>query len=154
MAQIFTVGRSVFFFCWKFFTHKSGMPTSTFQEQGTVTLVASLPEERRCQSTMEAACVGRLATCVRVTSSSSLSRASSPWPPLDRFRRWCETRHGAGLLLLRQVSGVKCEACNSKTRYLQAQPATRGILVHVQKTSSAKRLLVRGEADIQPLASP
>ena len=29
------------------------MPTSTFQEQGTVTLVpvASLPEERRCQST-------------------------------------------------------------------------------------------------------
>ena len=33
MAQIFTGGRSGFFFCWKFFTHKSGMPTSTFQEQ-------------------------------------------------------------------------------------------------------------------------
>ena len=30
------------------------MPTSTFQEQGAVTLVpvASLPEERRCQSTV------------------------------------------------------------------------------------------------------
>ena len=45
---------------------------------------------------------------------------------------------------------LKCEACNwvnSKTRYLQAQPATRGIPVQVLETSSAKRLLVRGEVD-------
>ena len=35
------------------------MPTSTFQEQGTLTLVpvASLPEERRCQSRPGRACV-------------------------------------------------------------------------------------------------
>ena len=51
-------------------------------------------------------------------------------------------KNGAGLLLLGQVS-----ACNSNTCYLQAQPATRGIPVHAQKTSSAKRLLVRGEVD-------
>ena len=36
MAQIFTGGRAVFFLL-KFFTRKSGMPISTFQEQGTVT---------------------------------------------------------------------------------------------------------------------
>ena len=59
MAQFFTGGRSVFFFAEIFFTCKSGMPTSTFQEQGTATLVpvASLPEERRHQSRPGRACV-------------------------------------------------------------------------------------------------
>ena len=41
---------------------------------------------------------------------------------------------------------LKWEARNSKTRYLQAQPATPreefGILVHMQKTSSAKKRLL------------
>ena len=42
---------------------------------------------------------------------------------------------------------LKCEACscNSKPRYLQAQPATRGIPVHLQKTSTAKGLLIAGK---------
>ena len=45
MAQIFTGGRSGFFFCWKFFTRKSGMPTSTFHEQGTVKNVVARVEQ-------------------------------------------------------------------------------------------------------------
>ena len=73
------------------------MPTSTFQEQGTVyvTLVpvgsslaarrTSLPESPR-----PPLCVGRLATYLRATSSSPLSQASSAWAPLDRFRWRCE----------------------------------------------------------------
>ena len=65
------------------------MPTSTFQEQGTVTLVASLPEERRrCQSGItQAARVCWTIGHVRVTSSSPLSLASLARAPLDRVPR-------------------------------------------------------------------
>ena len=121
MAQIFTGGRSDFFWAENFLHANSICQPLLYKERGTLVPVASLPEERRCQSW-----VGRLATFVRVTSSSPLSQAScsSVGAPLDRFRRWCEKktwRAGAGLLLLRQVSGVlKCE----KTRYLLAWPAT------------------------------
>ena len=87
----------------------------------------SLPESARPRL-----CVGRLATYVRVTSSSPLSRAPSPWAPLDRFRRWCEKRHGAGLLLLRQVSGVK-------TRSVQRLVISKRNPQHVASLSTCRR---------------
>ena len=87
MAQIFTGGRSVFFFAENFLYANSICQPLLYKEQGTLVSVASLPEERRCQSW-----VGRLATFIRVTSSIPLSRAScsSVGAPLGRFRRWCE----------------------------------------------------------------
>ena len=126
MAQIFTGGRSVFFFA-DFFTHKSGMPTSTFQEQGTVTPVpvASLPEEHRCQSHPGCVCVGRLAEHVGETSSSPPSRASSARAPLDRFRRWCET-----LKDMAPVFSCFVRSKRVKTCYLQAQPAALRAMWH------------------------
>ena len=83
MGQIFTGGRSDFFFLLKIFTRKSGRPTSTFQEQGTVALVALvalLPEERLCQSRPGRACVldGWQRTCNELESAvSSFFRSSS-----------------------------------------------------------------------------
>ena len=81
MAQILTGGRSVFLFA-EDFLHANPVcqPLLFKSREQSVTLVpvASLPEERRCQSTWPRVCVGRLATYVRVTSSSPLSRASSP----------------------------------------------------------------------------
>ena len=111
------------------------MPTSTFQEQGTVTLVpvASLPEERRCQSLPGRACV------LDGWPSSSLPYwASSARAPLNRFRRWCEKRHGTGLLLLRQVSEAKRSnsLSPSATRNTESNVASS---IHVLKTSSAKK---------------
>ena len=72
-------------------------------------------------------------TC-NITSSSPLSRASSPWAPLDRFRRWCEKDMAPVFSCFVRSLELKCEACNSRHCYIQAQPATRGIPVHVQKT--------------------
>ena len=74
---------------------------------GTVSL--SDCQKNGVASVLGRACVldGWPRSYVCVTSSSPLSRGSSPWAPLHHFRRWCEKRHGAGLLLFRQVSGVK-----------------------------------------------
>ena len=141
MAQIFTGGWSVFFFffCWKFFTHKSGMPTSTFQEQGTVTLVASVHVAARRTSLPESP---RPRVCwtvghIRVTSLSPLSRASLAWAPLYHVRRWCEKRHGAGLLLLRQVSGIKMRSVEFKDSL--STSATRNTESNVASSSRCKR---------------
>ena len=128
------------------------MPTSTFQELGTVTFVpvASLPGERRCQSTWPRVCVGKVPvghvrTCNELESAvSSFFALSSAW---SFSTMWKKDMAPVFSCFVRSLE-LKCEACNSKTRYLQAQPATLGIPVHVQKTSSAKRfLLSAGEVD-------
>ena len=85
--------------------YKSGMPTSTFQEQGTVTLVAWFrPGGARV-----------LGGWPRVTSPSALPAASSARAPLDRVQREkdmapvfsCDVRFLAG-------SGVKVQSMESK----------------------------------------
>ena len=155
MAQIFTGGRSVFFFCWKFFTCKSGMPPyQHFQEQGTVTPPVSgtgslaarrttLPESPRPRM-----CVGRLATYVRTcheleSAVSSFFGSSSAWS----FSTMMWKKTWRRFLLLRQVSAKRVI---ERLVIFKCNPQHReqcGILVHVQKTSSAKRLLFRGEVD-------
>ena len=124
---------------------------------GTGSLAArrtSLPESPRTR-----VCIGQLATYVRVTSLSPLSRASSARAPLDRLRQWWEKGHGAGLLLLRQVSlELKCEACKSNTRYLQTQPATPRTTWHpcprAEDVLCKKAFCPPGNWQMLPLASP
>ena len=152
------------------------MPTSTFQEQGTVTPVASVHVDyvamslslvlRRtslpaAESPRPRVCVGRLTTSQCVTSSSPLFRASSARAPLDRVPQWCEERHCAGVFsywYFVRFLELKCEAWNSKTRYLQAQPATPRARWHPR--SRAEHVLCKkascpqGTWQILPLASP
>ena len=107
------------------------MPTSTFQEQGTVTLVASLPEERRCQSRVAQAprvCWTIAIGHVRVTSTSPLSPASLARAPLDRVPRWCEKNMAPVFSCFVRSLQLKSEAW--KTRYLWAQSATPKAMWH------------------------
>ena len=87
MAQFFTGGRSVFFFCWNFFTCKSGMPTSTFlfslgagnSNSGTGSLAArrkSLPMPGHAARVLD----GWPCTCNELESAvSSFFGSSSAW---------------------------------------------------------------------------
>ena len=155
MAAIFTGGRWVFFFfCW-IFLHANPVchATSTFQDQGTVTLVpvciALLPEECRCmpESARLRVCVERLATSVGVPTCNELESAVSSFfgsRSAWSFSTMMWKRHGAGLLL-RQAKRVIQRLVISKRSPQDRKQC--GILVHVEKTSSAKRLLVRGEVE-------
>ena len=146
MAQIFMGGRSVFFFLLKIFyiqiryanlnfsragnSNSDSLGTCRFCRHVAITNIrrTSLPESpRRC------VCVGRLTTSQCVTSSSPLFRASSARAPLDRVPQWCEERHCAGVFsyyYFVRFLELKCEAWNSKTRYLQVQPATPRVRWH------------------------
>ena len=158
MAQIFTGGRSVFFL--NFFTqiryanlYFSREGNSKTGSLGTFccrkNVVARVAQAERAWWT-----IGH----VSVTSSSPLSRASSNRAPLDRVRRWCEKRHGAGLLLLRRVSGVKMWCVKFKDSLLQAQTATPRAMWHPHPRGEA--VLCKNAYcplwswQILPLASP
>ena len=107
------------------------MPTSAFHsEQGTVTLVpvASLTEESRCPC--QAARVCWTVDRVRVTSSSPLSRVSSDRVRLIVFDDDVKKDMVPVFSCFVRSLQLKCEACNSKTRYLQAQPATPRAMWH------------------------
>ena len=134
-------GGRFFFFLLKIFYTQIWYANLNFSRagnsnSGTGSLAArrtSLPESPRRRMCWT---VGHVR--VHVTSSSPLSRASLAWAPLDRFRWWCEKRHGGGLLLLRQVSGVKCEVCNHGKDSLSPS-ATRNTESNVASSSTCRR---------------
>ena len=137
MAQIFTGGWSVFFFCWDFLHANPVYANLYFSRAGNShsgslaarrTPLPKSPRPRVCWT------VGH----VRVTSSS---RASSARAPLDSFRRWCEKRHGAGLLLLCQVSGVKMRRVEFKD--WSSPSATRNTESNVASSSTCRRRLLQ-----------
>ena len=128
-----------------------------FQEQGTVvgtvTLVpvASLPEERRCQfrlySRPGSACVLNghvdLRNELESALSSFLGPSSASMIVLDD-----DVKKDMGPVS--PASSGLCKACNSKTRFLQAQPATSRAVWHPRPRAEdvlSKRLLFRGEVD-------
>ena len=138
MAQIFMGGRSVFFFLLKSFymytQFKSGMPTSTFQEQGTVILVpvASAPDECRCQSRPGRAYVldDWRRWCDELESAvSSFFGSSSAWS----FSTMMWKRHDTDLLLLRQVSETK------RSKNSLSPSATRNTESNVASSSTCRR---------------
>ena len=115
------------------------MPTSTFQEQGTVTLVpvASLPQESNVVARVaQAARVCWTVGHVGVTSSSPLSRASSARAPRSFSTIGCKKRHGTavtGLLLLRQVPEAK------RSKDSLSPSATRNTESIVASSSTCRR---------------
>ena len=153
MAQIFTRGRSVFFFAENFLHANPVLQSKAnlyFQEQGTVTLVpvASLPKERRCQSRPGRACVldGWPLRCNELESTiSSFFGSSSPWSFSTMMWKKPRTWHRSSPA----SSGLRSEA-QQRLVISKRNPQHRqqcGDLVHVLKTSSAKRLSVLGEVD-------
>ena len=158
--NFFTGGRSVFF--GETFLHVNPLcQPLLFQVQGTVTLVdatGSLAARRTSLPESPRRCVGRLESNKRVTSSSPLSRASSARAPIVHFRRCCEKGMVAVCCCFVRSLGLKWEACNSKTRYLQVQPQHReqcGELGRMQKRSTCRKASCpRGSLQKLPLASP
>ena len=101
-------GGRVFFFLLKFFIHKSGMPTSTFQKQGTVTPVAPIHVDyvaitsirpknvvaRVAQAARVCRTVDHVTVCNEIESTvSSFFGSSSAWS----VQQWWEERHCAGV---------------------------------------------------------
>ena len=145
------------------------MPTSTFQEQGTVTPVASVHVDYvaitsiRRTSLPVAQAAHVYWTVDRVTVCNELESAVSELLRLELrlivFHNDVEKdignlRRCLLLLVLRQVSGVKMRSVEFKdslspSATCNTESKEGGILVHAQKTSPVqKRLLVRGELDI------
>ena len=100
---------SRFLFLLKFFyvytQIKSGMPTSTFQKQGTVTLVpvASPPEECRCQSRPGRAYV------------------------LDGWQRWCDELESAVSSFFGSSSAWSLSTMMWKKTWHRSYPASSGL---------------------------
>ena len=96
---------------------------------------------------------------VRATRSSPLSRASSARAPPGHFRRWCEKKDMAPVFscFVRSLE-LKSKAWNSKTRYLQARPATSRAMWHprprCRRHPLQRGFLTWGSWQILSLASP
>ena len=130
-----------FFFLLKIFTRKSGMPTSTFQDSAGNSDSVQVP---RCQKTSLPESPGR--ACVLDgwprTSSNPLSRASSA-RALPRGLIVFDEDVKKGLLLLRQVSGLKMRSVEFKDSL--SASATRNTESNVASSSTCrKRPLQKG----------
>ena len=158
MAQIFTGGRSVFFLL-KFFYTQIRYANLYFSlgagnsNSGTGSLAArrkSLPE-----SPMPGrACVldGWPCTCNELESAvSSFFGSSSVWSFSTMM--WKKTWHRSSPACFVRSLELKCEACNSKTRYLQAQPATPRAMWHTRPLAEDV-LCKKASWQILPLALP
>ena len=138
--KIFRAGGRLFFFA-EIFLHANLVcqPLLLKSREQSLWYRYAAPQECRWQSHPGPArvCWTVGPVDLRVTSSSPLSWASLAWGRLDRFRRWCEKRHGAGLLLLRQVSGVKMRSVEFKDSL--SLSATRNTESNVRVASSSTR---------------
>ena len=132
MAQIFTGGRSVYFllkifymqirYANLYFSLRAGNSNS-----GTCT--GSLAARRKSLPGRACTCVRRLTVYVYINelefAVSSFFGSSSAWSFSTMMwkKTWRRSSPARSL-------DLKCEACNSKTRYLQAQPATPRAMWH------------------------